>query len=371
MRVAQSQESLSRLLSEEATAATVPCVHVPIAEAQLPDPNLVLAGLVTIRENGFMLVIPHTEVSHQAVEALEPIDAGEGPLFYQGTVTLANTRGKAVGPSMVELVDLPWAYAECIFNSMQFRGAAAQQFKVLGFATQDGKAGKPLRESARELSTLWIGEMDADTAQEYISAAEAPMDPGLDGDPVEEEDEVAKLQEQVRQLQQELQQRSRTTVPLMPTIQEQQALTPFATRASSRASGVFDGGNPGPHLTPGEWEKLKTMAGSPPPRVAAAENRRSQVPPQVQAQEALFADIEREAIEEDLGMPVDPVADCGLDHCGSGSYAISAPGLVAAESFAAAEAGGWSYQRPSVCEPSEEEDRTAAPEDHQAEFAGA
>lgn len=296
-----------RLLSEGA-------LHVPIAGAQLPDPNLVLAGLVTIRENGFMLVIPDTEVAQQSVEALEPSDPGEGPLLYKGIVDLANTRGKKVGPAMVILVDLPWSYASCIYNSVQFRGSAAQQFKVLGFATEEGAVGKPLRTAVRDLSTLWIGEMDAEAAQEYISAAEGPFESGHDGNPLEPEemDTVAALQQRVVQLEQELRHRPAVAQAPLPIIPEMPSTTSAVGESFQPSSGRFWRGTPGPHLTPGEWDKIKALVGATRPRVASAEQRRPHVPPQLQAQEALFADVEREAIEEDFGLAVDPLQNVAL-----------------------------------------------------------
>ena len=102
-----------------------------------------------------------------------------------------NTRGKAVGECDAELVDLPWGFAACLYPAVQFRGAMAQQFKVLGFMTEAGSAGKPSAESVAALARQWIDDMDPQTAQEYLSAEEGqPIDPN---DP----DIIAQLQARI------------------------------------------------------------------------------------------------------------------------------------------------------------------------------
>ena len=171
VRAAFNVESLKDLAGSDA-GASIPGVHVPIKGAELPDPNLFWAGLVRMRENGFMLVVPTEELVHQAILDLQPADVvDEPPVFFQGSVTLVNTRGRELGP--VRHVDLPWAYAPLLFPAMQFRGGLAAQFKVTGFSFR-GTNGRPSRASSDALAEAWINEMDPATAQEYLSLEELP-----------------------------------------------------------------------------------------------------------------------------------------------------------------------------------------------------
>lgn len=293
VRTPLTGDGILQLRADASGALVVPAVHVPIQGAQPPDHNLFLAGIASVRENGFMLVIPVAELVHQAVVDLEPEDGTEGgPMFYGGKIALLNSRGKAVGECDAELVDLPWGFAACLFPAVQFRGAQAQQFKVLGFVTEAGSAGKPSAESVAALAAQWVEEMDPQTAQEYLSAEEGqPLD-------LTDPDIISQLQARIVELESEVK-RSQTTVPLLPG---RSAGTPSQV---PKAAGLFQGGPT--NLSTADWNKLKTPAGSPPPRVASAEQRRPPLPPAIQSQESLYVDLEREAVEEDFGQQVDPL----------------------------------------------------------------
>ena len=211
MRTPLTGDGILQLRADASGASVVPAVHVPIQGAQPPDHNLFLAGVASVRENGFMLVIPVAELVHQAVVDLEPDDGTEGgPMFYGGKIVLLNSRGKAVGECDAELVDLPWGFAACLFPAVQFRGAQAQQFKVLGFVTEAGSAGKPSAESVAALAAQWVEDMDPQTAQEYLSAEE--------GQPVDltDPDIISQLQARIIELESEVK-RSQATVPLLPS----------------------------------------------------------------------------------------------------------------------------------------------------------
>eukprot|EP00435_Cladocopium_sp_Y103_P045805 s1566_g13.t1 len=294
VRTPLTGDGIRKLLADASGASVVPGVHVPIHGAEPPEHNLFLAGIASVRENGFMLVTPVAELVHQAVADLEPEDGTEdGPMFYGGKVSLLNTRGKAVGDCNVELVDLPWGYAGCLFPAVQFRGGQAQQFKVLGFMTDAGTTGKPSAKSVKDLANQWVEEMDPQTAQEYLSAEE-------EGQPIDPNDPeiISQLQARIIELESELK-RGQATVPLLPG---RSVVTP---KAGPKAAGLFQGSSQS--LTTADWSKLKTLAGSPPPRVASAEQRRPPLPPAIQKQESLYVDVEREAVEEDLGQQVDPL----------------------------------------------------------------
>ena len=83
MRTPLTGDGIRKLRADASEALVVPAVHVLIQGAEPPDHNLFLAGLASVRENGFMLVIPVAELVHQAVVDLEP-EAGteDGPMFF-------------------------------------------------------------------------------------------------------------------------------------------------------------------------------------------------------------------------------------------------------------------------------------------------
>ena len=230
VRTPLTGDGILQLRADASGALVVPAVHVPIQGAQPPDHNLFLAGIASVRENGFMLVIPVAELVHQAVVDLEPEGGTEGgPMFYGGKIALLNSRGKAVGECDAELVDLPWGFAACLFPAVQFRGAQAQQFKVLGFVTEAGSAGKPSAESVAALAAQWVEEMDPQTAQEYLSAEE--------GQPVDltDPDIISQLQARIIELESEVK-RSQTTVPLLP------GRSAGVPSQAPKAAGLFQGG---------------------------------------------------------------------------------------------------------------------------------
>ena len=300
-----SREAVQGLLSG-AGSEQLAAVHFPIQGASAPDANLVWAGLVMIRENGFMLVIPSAEVAHRAVEALSPDGASE-PMFFQGEVELINTRGRVVGRTEVELVDLPWELVGCFTAAVQFRGSAAQQFRVLGFQDR-GNSGKPSPGSVSELANAWLDQMDQDTAQEYLTGVELDMEeeePVQDlasrHQPTVDADVVSQLQARIAELESMLGNPAPSAVPMVPPM-------PAAPKLGGQAksAGLFQSMGV-KQVSPQDWAKLKSLAGSPPPRVASVEQRRPSIPRAIAQQETLFADMEKEATEEDLGASLDPL----------------------------------------------------------------
>ena len=307
-RVALDAESLRGLLGSHAGAAA-PGIHVPIAGAELPDPNLFLAGLVLVRENGFMLVVPTEELVHQAIVDLQPEESpDEPPVFYQGSVTLVNTKDRELGAAEVELVDLPWAYAPLLFPAMQFRGALATQFKVRSFTVR-GMTGRPSLASAKALAQEWINEMDPATAQEYLSAEEvAAAEEDLDGEPLPDgyadPDVVRQLQERITQLEGLMQQQPSRLQPPPPKAVGEPRLKSLGD--AGKAPGLFRG--PGNRqMTAQDWSKLQALAGNPPPRVATVERRRPEVGTLTKLQEDLHADLEKDAVEDTADLALAPL----------------------------------------------------------------
>ena len=296
MRAPITEGAFGELL-KEGPHGQVNGLHMPVMGAVLPDPNLVWAGAVMKRENGFMIVLPVAELVHQAVLDLVPSAPCPEPMFHQGEVQLSNTKGRDLGTCTAELVDLPWPYLENFSRSVQFRGAAAAQFKVLGFSA-GGAAGKPVASSVEVLATEWFESMDPDTAQEYLTGEEfqeVPLDPAPPVDP----DVVTQLQDRIAELESQLKQSAAPGPSQMP-------LVPGPKPTSvGRAQGLFQGPQ-GQTVSPQDWAKLKKLAGGAPPRVASVETRRPPATAALTNQENIYAEVEREAAEEELGHLLDP-----------------------------------------------------------------
>lgn len=307
VRAAFNVESLKDLAGSDA-GASIPGVHVPIKGAELPDPNLFWAGLVRMRENGFMLVVPTEELVHQAILDLQPADVvDEPPVFFQGSVTLVNTRGRELGTVDAELVDLPWAYAPLLFPAMQFRGGLAAQFKVTGFSFR-GTNGRPSRASSDALAEAWINEMDPATAQEYLSLEELPEGEESDGQAEAptgqtEPDVVSQLQARIIQLEGLLQNANQPNPRVLRSVGEPKAQS---GAPAPKAPGLFQGAQSS-QLTPQDWARLQSLAGSPPPRVAGVERRRPDPPAVQKLQENLYADLEKEAVEDEVSLALKPL----------------------------------------------------------------
>lgn len=266
-----------------------------------PDPNFVWSGLVMAREGGFMMVVPVAELVHQAILDLVPAESAADPAFFQGEIQLLGAKGKVVGAVQAELVDFPWAFVGNFSQAVQFRGSQAAGKKVLGFSG-NGFAGKPSAESVYALASVWLEEMDPATAQEYVTgeefdeAVEAEVPNGAP-DP----DVVQQLQKRVLELESALQQRPSA----MPLTDLGVAPPPPTAAARSKAAGLFSSGNQ-QSVSPADWQRLQTLAGAPPPRVASVENRRPTSGPILAGQETLYAEVEKEALEDDVSLLMDP-----------------------------------------------------------------
>lgn len=105
--------------------------------------------------------------------------------------------------------------------------------------------------------------------------------------------DVSALQARVHELESLLQQqRPQVVTPQVP------AVTSPQTVARSKAPPLFNVASPST-LTNADWNRLQQLAGTPPPRVAGAERRRSSVLQPVAEQDNILAQMEKEA--EDQG----------------------------------------------------------------------
>ena len=263
--------------------------------------------VVYIRPGGFMVAAADTDFVRTFFSALQLPEGVEEAATHGGTVPLVlPRRGRAEGASVL-LVDLPWAALEHFVRGPLPRSAAARA-KVLQPSVGDS-VGRPSTVESRSLADQWIAEvMDEDTAADYQTGAEGldglPLDPGdlenadsqMDVGPPEPalperegRSELTMLRRRLEQLEQQLDQQQ--SVPPLPRGNPKAPPT--------RAPGLFSQQQNQEALSSNQWTTLRNLAGSPPPRVAAAEQRRGVRSPAVIQQETQFAEIEKEVEEPD------------------------------------------------------------------------
>eukprot|EP00438_Fugacium_kawagutii_P033184 Skav219798 [mRNA] locus=scaffold147:115277:117782:- [translate_table: standard] len=286
-----TREAAQGALAAPASQRVLPEVFIDLNEEETGF-AILACHLAYIRQNGFMLVIPGNDHAHAVVESLG-ISEEAAPLFHVGVARLETIRGRDAGLIDVELVDFPWDLAGQ-FTFARTGRHAVPRARTLGF-TAVGETGqcRPQAASARELAAEWMTSMEESTAQEYLTGEEAGEDELL-GDPEPElpapSQEVVTLRAQIAELEQQLR-------------AQQQVVAPRPSSASAVKTPALFQADGAPQMSQSDWARLQHLAGSPPPRVSSGEVRRKQLAyPTVAKDEAAFANLEREAEEDDLAL---------------------------------------------------------------------
>lgn len=246
--------------------------------------------LLRAREEGFMAMFPLSEEVREALDSFEVESGQESVAMTQIDVILETTRGRALGTHPVFVADLPWPYLT-LFRKCPSRVPAG----TILFAVE-GVAARPQLTSALTVADHWVSEvLDADTANEYISAAEMadaesiaevpqqPAESNLRGaEP--RTSEVEALHLRLAQLESLLHQRGPGPEVAPPAPAPQQRL-------------LFDTAPTG-ELTPAEWATIKQRLGAAPQRLGKAEKQT--IPTRQSAErEMLIEEVEKEVLEPD------------------------------------------------------------------------
>lgn len=250
--------------------------------------------LLQCRSNGFLALLPqHDAVLH----AIQDFDTEGQDLAIRDVVTveLETSRGRALGPCNVSIVDLPWSYLP-LFRKASARRSGAGGELVL-FRSDDNTVARPSLQSALEAARLWIAQvLDADTANEYTDALE---DPDIDGEEVPEEDingtplstaapgpsgEVAALRGRVAQLEQMLLNRPEVPTQTAPSNPPRPLLAPPPT------------GNQ--ELSVAELQRLRAAVGQPPRRLGRGDQPAALAAPPPTLEGQLAAEVGREVRAE-------------------------------------------------------------------------
>lgn len=241
------------------------------------------------RERGFMALFPVAEEVQAALDGFE-VDAEEDPVVLSEVeLDFETARRRQLGRAKAIIADVPWAYLP-LFRRGTYRGEG----RILTFRVGSTLA-KPTDESAGHVSQSWIADMlDEDTAQEYVSAAEAQeeADPELmdggGGDaafPGRRPMDVDALRTRISQLESLLAGRD-LPVPGAPPDP--------APRGEAMVYGAQLAGG----LSPQEIASLKRAVGPAPGRLGRNEAQPRRAGPQ-EGDRVHQAELDREAVEEE------------------------------------------------------------------------
>ena len=211
------------------------------------------------RAGGFMVVCPSTEEVREFLDAVSGGDDGDA--YHQVEIDLVTNRGRVLGKVDCFLVDMPGPFVQHLQRVP--KGSSAPQFEV-GYFSSGGSQGKPSARSVRNAADLWVTQgMEENTAQEYFTGEE------FDGQPMTDQEElladsglgqaaahqdVAALQTQVQQLQQELIQLRSQQQPSVEHAGAGVAVTP------SKARPLFTGPRVQQSIGAADWARLNQLA---------------------------------------------------------------------------------------------------------------
>lgn len=293
---ALSRESALELARASADGRGLSVVVLPfsIVEEDGVQQRFALGHMVYARPGGFMLVFPSRDALQVALFELDHYGHPEGLLTRDCEVEMEKPRGRSLEASEAAfLVDVPTEMIGHFCNSAAARSRGMVPSNTIQFLVETTMA-RPTKASTFAQADAWIASsMDPETAQEYLTGEELleeDVQPLQNGVPATE---VENLQARIQELEQMVQQQAAATQAAQGTV----APSPI-TVARAKAPPLFGATTSGA-LTPAELSRLQQLAGSPPPRVAGAERRRSAVPELVVEQDNILAQMEKEAEAQD------------------------------------------------------------------------
>ena len=283
-----SRESALELATSSANSKGLAIVVLPFSGGEEGDvqTRFAMGHMVYSRAGGFLLIFPAEEELRDVLLALEPPEGSDAPAIFACEVDMETPRGRPLGTAQGYLVDIPNELIGKFCSAPTARGRGLGPTNTIQFIVDDAMA-RPVKASAFTKADGWIaGEMDHDTAQDYLTGEEYPeleeVQPGSTVD-------VQALQQRIQELEGLVQHQQSVPVRDVPN-------GPSGV-ARSKAPPLFQQ-NPSQGLSAADWERLQRLAGSPPPRVASAEQRRGPLEGAVTEQENLFAHLDREAEDE-------------------------------------------------------------------------
>lgn len=305
MRSTLDQASIRSLVQKASAQRALPGVHLDVTPFEEEESILCMSYIVKVRANGFMICAPELPEVHAALG--EDMFGGDPPLSTLVSVEFETLRGRAVGPGEMLLIDLNWEAAARLSAPPARKGPASSRPALLQFQ-KDDQICRPQKDSVMVIAAEWVGEMDPDTGQEYLTGEElldedlpelvagptVPKGPGTSTQQVapEPQEDRASLTRRVAELEALL----KAQQPRVGTVQ----VPALPQTLGTRTPALFSQNEA--QLTDAQLHRLQQFAGTPPPRIARAEAKRSAA---LQTPQALtdFRDIEQEAVEAEAAEP--------------------------------------------------------------------
>ena len=279
-----------------ARSSSLPALWLPLREEDGKVVETAVVYLIYVRTNGFMVALPALEEVSAAFGALVT-EAGVPTVLSDCTLQCCTARGRAVGGTYAAyLADVPGVLADRFYEVPNPRLTGYRTVVQSSFRAEDGQPLRPTAEAALAAGEQWIGgEMDHDTAEDYMTGQEVPPEPEEDFPGTEEEPDRVQLLARIAELEGEVKKSKAaasarpagvpTVAPGFPSVPQPQTM--------------FRADRPGARqLDAADWNKLHQLAGPVPIRTSAAQ-RTTALQPLAVAADSSYAELEKEVIEED------------------------------------------------------------------------
>ena len=243
--------SIEALVSEGGGIASpsLKVLWLPLFQEDGSVETVVVCHLVFIRAGGFMVLLPAHDEAFRFLEAIAGLadDLVEPPAFHSVSVSLTTARGRALGSVDAELVDVPWAGAECFAQSMPVRyseiiiSLASSSLRSVSSGWRSGQARCSVSPSSGERLDCPVNDRrhrhrvpDCD-GRSFRGATGEEAHPSVDGEPVE--DGRVQLLARIAALEAQLRQGNR--VPLLPRTRPAPPPTAIPPSAAGRGRPLF------------------------------------------------------------------------------------------------------------------------------------
>lgn len=297
-----SREEATELAFKSSAGKVLSGLHLPLPEqSDAEEPlDLAVVYLLHVRSGGFMIIAPRSQLLLEVLPSLVPDESVPVPYFHACEVEVETNRGRKLGAVPAMLVDLSWEFLASFRAASILRGAA-RNLRLLQLEVE-GTACRPVKAAAFAAADQWIssgGPEEEEIMEDYLTGQEFPdpeeeaellADPSVPAG-TSEAPVVSQLRDRIKELEAQLSRQSKPAPAVASPIMPVHPKTPPLFGIPERT-----------RLTTPELQRLQTLAGSPPPRVASAEKRRPAPSQTVSFQDQTFVEMEREVEDPTEGL---------------------------------------------------------------------
>ena len=103
-----NRSTSGRALAPVSSGRALAPVLLPLDDDAEPGNSVLVTGfLVYVRQGGFMVILPKSDVVEEALQSLAVLAETDVPAFHEVSVELETVRGRPLGSGEGMLVDLP------------------------------------------------------------------------------------------------------------------------------------------------------------------------------------------------------------------------------------------------------------------------